>query len=49
MKYQTKSSLVHSFLNRSETGGWTVKTENQGENLFFKYKELDFFVNSMNC
>ena len=42
------SSLKHSSQNWTGPGGRTVKTENQDENRFFKYKEPDICGNFVN-
>ena len=34
----------HGFQNRTELGGWTVKTKNRDENRFFKPKEPNFLL-----
>ena len=34
----------HGFQNQTGSGGWTEKTENWDENLFFKPKEPDFLL-----
>ena len=36
--------MIHSFQNRTGSGGRTVKTENRDENRFFKHKESDFLL-----
>ena len=38
------SNWIQGFQTQTESRGWTMKTRNRDENLFFKHKEPDFLL-----